>query len=424
MKYGKILVTLTLVAAANALATWYMVGAGTFSADGSKVAYLSNDVYQGSTVSFVIYTVNADGSAKVRFDLKEGVWGAPHFSPDGKKVAFITDDEFLNGNIFLADVDGENLRRLTNYGDDPYEKEYEPEVKRTGVLDEGLTFSPDGRRILYCSAEFGSSDIFAINIDGTGKTRLTAFAGYDESGPVFLPGGEEMLFTATGSGEEAGIWIMNADGTGKRRLYCGEDVKLVAVSPDGKKRAYEKHLGLDLDYRSYRFITYVADLEGSSRFKLAEMGYSGEGPAEGVDLEFSPDGKKVLYCLDDVVYVVNADGSARKNLTPAWDYVESAAFFAEGAKIVFVGRRYPYPDRTNFWTMDADGSHLELFKATEGMYVSDVVVSPTGDRFIFNGDYEDYEGDAPVDYFVVNADGSGLTRLSEYNPPPYEETEE
>ncbi len=421
MKYGKILLTV-LAAAANSVATWYIAGAGTFSPDGSKVAYLSNDVYHGGSVGFAIYTVNADGSSKVRFDLKDGVWGVPHFSPDGPKIAFM----YAGGNspirnIFLVDVDGTNLKLLTTSGDDPSEYKYWPD-KRIDTFDKNVTFSPDGRRVIYCSNELGSWDIFAVNVDGTGKTRLTAFADHDESRPVLLPGSDEVLFTAKGSWEKGGIWIMNAGGSAKRRLYCGEDVKLVAVSADGKKRAYEKHLGLDLDYRSYWFITYVADLDGSSRFKVAERGYLGEGPAEGVDLEFSRDGKKVLYYQDDGVFVVDADGSGRRALTPAWDYIDSAAFFADGAKIAFVGRSRP-DSGYNIYTMDADGANVEPFKATEGMHIRSLAVLPTGDRFLFNGDYEDYKGDAPVDYFAVNADGSGLARLSAYNPPRYDEEE-
>jgi hypothetical protein len=59
--------------------------------------------------------------------------------------------------------------------------------------------------------------------------------------------------------------------------------------------------------------------------------------------------------------------------------------------------------------MDADGSDLKLFKATEGMDISNFVVSPTGDRFLFRGDYY---GGVTSGYFVVNADGSGLVRLA------------
>jgi len=407
MKYAKILVTLLALAAANSLAAHYITRGGTFSPDGSKVAYLSNDVYHGGTVGFAIYTVNADGSARVRFDLKGDVWGAPYFSPDGSKIAFINDDEYYpNEHIFLVDVDGSNLTMVTAYGDDPFEHD-DNAVGRTGVLGEGLAFSPDGRKIFYVSEELGSEDIFVINVDGTGKTQLTAFADCDESAPVFLPGGDEILFTVHGSWEKAGIWIMNADGSGKRRLSVAEDVELVTLSPDGKKRAYAGRYAEE-------YATYVANLDGSSRFKVADA------EPRDLDLSFSPDGKKVLYRLGGRVYVVNADGSGRKPLTPAWDYVSCPTFFARGAKIAFVGRKQSgFFLRSNIYTADADGSNLELFKVRERMHIRDLVVSPTGDRFLFRSLHEELPADGEGDYFAVNADGSGLVQLSAYDPPPY-----
>ncbi len=50
MKYGKILVTLFVAAAANSLAAWFEPRDGTFSPDGSKFAYFSNYVSWGCTV--------------------------------------------------------------------------------------------------------------------------------------------------------------------------------------------------------------------------------------------------------------------------------------------------------------------------------------------------------------------------------------
>jgi Tol biopolymer transport system component len=281
------------------------------------------------------------------------------------------------------------------------------------------TFSPDGRKVLYISREFGLGDIFAINVDGTGKTRLTAFADYAESEPVFLPGGEEILFEVYGSGKEAGIWVMNADGSGKKELLADAAPLKMAVSPDAKKISYVETC-INISERILYFVTYVADLDGSSRFMLT--GEDGESTNEPVS--FSPDGKKLLYDVGGRVYVVNADGSGRKALTPRWDIIESPVFFADGAKIAFVVRSSAYPYPSDIYTMDADGSNLELFKATEPMGPSDLVVSPTGDRFLFRSFYEEYPGNGERDYFAVNADGSGLVRLSEYNPPPYDEEEE
>jgi Tol biopolymer transport system component len=395
MKYGKILVTVLAVAAANSLAGVPQPYNFQFSSDGSKIVYrMTENGYP------YIYTVNADGSGKVKLDLPTGLWGEPYLSPDGKKVAFITDDEFLNGNIFVADVDGQNLRQLTKYGDDPFEKRSRLE-ERVGVLDDGLTFSPDGLTVLYISEEFGSQDIFSVNVDGTGKTRLTAFAGYDELTPVFLPGGEEILFEAHGRGEEAGIWVMNADGSGKRRLFAGFGTDVLAVSPDGKKLAYA-------DCRGDERGAYVANLDGSGRFKIAD-----EGPS-WLSLSFSPDGKKVLYCGLGVNYVVDADGSGRKALAPEWDDVSDAAFFAGGAKIAFSGARDFGEDPAAIFTLNADGSNLKPFKAKEGVHAYDLVVSPTGDRFLFRTYYYDEANYsyANYSYVIVNADGSGLVRLT------------
>jgi Tol biopolymer transport system component len=416
MKYGKILVTLTLVAAANSLAFYYGPRGGTFSPDGSKVAYLFNEA-SWDIMNYRIYTVNADGSAKVRFDLPGGIWGEPYFSPDGSKIAFVTDYRYFpNGNVFLVDVDGTNLTQVTTYGDGAAEIPDGPR-RNVGAVGRELTFSPDGRKVLYISREFGSGDIFAINVDGTGKTRLTDLADYEESGPVFLAGGDEIIFTVRGSGRKAEVWIMNADGSAKRKLAIGENVKLAALSPDGKKMAYDEESGLDYRSNEFSCITYVADLDGSGRFEVAEKTYPGDGPAKGVYLTFSRDGKKVLYLQDDSVFVVNADGSGRKALTPTWDYVESAVFFADGAKIAFAGRRYRHPCPPNIYTMDADGANLEVSIATEGMLAWGLVVSAAGDRFLFKGDYY---GGLYNDYFVVNADGTGLARLTtwyaEYNP--------
>jgi TolB protein len=404
MKYAKILVTLTLVAAANSLATWFQPRYGAFSADGSKIVYLSHE-----TGDPHIYTVKADGTGKVKFELEGGLWGKPYFSPDGSKVAFINAYKFpRNTNIFLVDADGKNLRQLTNYGDDRAEKTDYPHL-RNAIGYPFLMFSPDGRRILYRSWELGSPDIFAVNVDGTGKTRLTDFAAYDVSEPAFLPGGEEIVFNVTGPGEESGIWIMNADGSAKKRLRFSADAVLVAVSPDGKKVAYAEPRGRGYNPDWYTY--YVSDLEGSSRSEIAD-GYRWD-----LYLSFSPDGEKVLCNAYDCFYVANADGSARKKLAPAYGHVHSPAFFSDGAQIAFLGRGRP-GSADNIYTMDVDGSNVTAFKATEGMDVWGLVVSPTGDRFLFQGDYGDDEDGGPGDYFVVNADGSGLSRLTKKRRSP------
>jgi Tol biopolymer transport system component len=407
MKYGKIFMTV-LAVAANSFAWTYEPSGGKFSADGSKVVFLSSSGPDG----YDIYTANADGSGKVKLDVPAGLWGEPYLSPDGKKVAFITYDRFLNGNIFIADVDGKNLRQLTKYGDDPFEKR-DPVEQRVGVLDYGLTFSPDGRTVLYISEELGTKDIFAINVDGTGKKRLTDFNGWEEE-PVFLAGGEKILFTAEIS-RESGIWIMNADGSGKEKAPVPDYAELKAVSPDGKKIvAFGIYRAAGIGFSRLEEAAYVAALDGSSRFKIAErVAMMSVWHPSHTQISFSPDGKKVIYVIDTGIWIIDADGRGEKNLTPGWKFAHSPAFFQDGTKIALLGR--PEGSDAGIWTMDVDGSNLKPFKATEGMDVYSFLVSPTGNRFLFQltDGFEDSGRYVSADYFVVNADGTGLSRLTE-----------
>jgi Tol biopolymer transport system component len=155
-------------------------------------------------------------------------------------------------------------------------------------------------------------------------------------------------------------------------------------------------------------------VEGSSRSKIAD-GYRWD-----LYLSFSPDGEKVLCNAYDGFYVADADGSARKKLAPAYGHVHSPAFFSGGARIALLVSRRP-GSADNIYTVDVDGSSLTAFKATEGMDVRDLAVSPTGNRFLVEGDYY---GEVRPGYFVVNADGSSLVELSPHKPPPPDETEE
>jgi TolB protein len=379
-------------AAANSLAWEYLPYGGKFSPDGAKIAFISNEAYGDD-----IYTVNADGSGKIKFDLPGGLWGMPYFSPNGSKVAFISYyDFFRNGNIFLVAVDGTDLTQVTAYGDDPAERTNEGD--RIGVLDAGLSFSPDGRKVLYCSAEFGTADVFAINVDGTGKTRLTDSAGYWETAPAFLPAGDKILYTVKNNDSlfstEGEIWIMNADGSAKKRLLGPFRYELAAISPDGKRIAYGERRG---DGRA----TYVASLD--RRFKVAD-----KKPAD-LDLSFSPDGKKVLYCLDSYLYVVNADGSGKKNLTPGWDFVNSPAFFPDGTKIALAGA--PGGSDAGIWTMGVDGSRLKHVTRGSDLCGHDIEVSPKGDRILFRGGGEEQLHDW-VEYFVIDLKSSVCTQLT------------
>jgi Tol biopolymer transport system component len=165
-----------------------------WSADGSKIAFRSSrDGHAG------IYVMNADGSAVSR--LTNAGDQQPSWSPDGTKLAFESDRDG-NGEIYVMNADGSGQTRLTH----SVGWDVEPD------------WSPDGSKIAFASARDGNGDpalyvaeIYVMNADGSAPTRLTNSTGED-SYPSWSPDGTKIAFWSANGGPY-GISVMNADGS-------------------------------------------------------------------------------------------------------------------------------------------------------------------------------------------------------------------
>ena len=103
---------------------------------------------------------------------------APAWSPDGKTIAF-TQATDGNSDIYTVNVDGTNLKRLTN----------------TDSIETSPTWSPDGKKIAFVSDSAGSPQIYIMNADGSGKERFT-FNGDYNADPAWSPRGDKIAFTS------------------------------------------------------------------------------------------------------------------------------------------------------------------------------------------------------------------------------------
>src|SRR5919198_4036930 len=106
-------------------------------------------------------------------------------------------DDFQD--VWSVDADGTQLRRLTR---SPW-PEFDPSL------------SPDGRFIAYRAEPNGQPQLWIMHADGSGKRRLARDGGF----PTWSPDGS-MIAYAPGGGPSGRSWIaiMNADGSGQRRL--------------------------------------------------------------------------------------------------------------------------------------------------------------------------------------------------------------
>lgn len=109
-------------------------------------------------------------------------------------IAFTSDRDDASGEIYTINADGTGLTRLT----------FNP-----SRVDGDPDWSPNGTTIAFVSDSDGSGpQIHAMNADGTGLTRLTSLANPND--PDWSPNGKQIAF----SDNFADIYVMNADGSG------------------------------------------------------------------------------------------------------------------------------------------------------------------------------------------------------------------
>jgi Tol biopolymer transport system component len=155
----------------------------TFSADGQRIAFGSDR--GGGT--FNIWIADADGANPIRLtNFTHGFSGSPGWSPDGEWVAF--DRE---GDIFLVRVAGGAPRRLTSDGAD----EFAP------------SWSKDGRWIYFGSDRGGNDQIWKVSIAGGEARQITAHGG-----ACALESRDGKWLYYTKSNGQDGIWRVPPEG--------------------------------------------------------------------------------------------------------------------------------------------------------------------------------------------------------------------
>jgi Tol biopolymer transport system component len=196
------------------------------------------------------YIVNPDGTGATRIPLVGG--GAPTWAPSGQKFAFAR-----GGGVWVANIDGSGETQL-----------------HTSFYDSSPAWSPDGTKIAFGSygPGVGHSEIYTVNPNGTGLTRLTfrppcGFECYNNDDPDWSPDGQKIAFHTSyeaDSGEYFDDWIdvINADGTSSAgHVYAGP-VVAPAWSPDGKRIAAEAYNGI-----------VVSDADGTNLTVLTPEGF-------------------------------------------------------------------------------------------------------------------------------------------------------
>jgi TolB protein len=179
--------TLAAFAGINSSPSW--------SPDGKNVAMtLSKD---GNPEIYVL-TV-ATGTMR-RLTRHAGIDTEPTWSPSGREIAFISDRTGVP-HVYVMDAEGAAVRPITSSG-----------------FNTQPRWSPKGDMLVYTNRQ-GTHDIWAVNADGSNPRRLTQGPG-DNQGATWAPNGRHLMFQSNRLGSWQ-IFAMLADGSAQTPITRG-----------------------------------------------------------------------------------------------------------------------------------------------------------------------------------------------------------
>lgn len=147
-----------------------------WSPDGKRISYTVDDYDQAE-----IWIMDRDGENQ-RLLFGEAATDSSHsWAPDGSAIAFVS----AENRIAVHDLAAHSSRLLTG-GEMRSEKD--------------PAWSPDGSQIAFCGQQGGNYDIYVINLDGSGLTRITSNADVDRY-PTWSPDGGSIAFSSTRDGD-------------------------------------------------------------------------------------------------------------------------------------------------------------------------------------------------------------------------------
>ena len=157
----------------------------------------------------------------------------PSPSPDGTQLVFAVSQQNITGawqhDLYIVNRNGMNMRWLT----------------RADAMEDQPQWSPDGSKILFKATvdANGRTDLYTINVDGTGLVNVTAGITQLSSkrDPAWSPDGSRITFIGV-QGTNYKVWTVGSNGTDARQVTtdAGFDMQ-PTFSPDGQQIAFVRY---------------------------------------------------------------------------------------------------------------------------------------------------------------------------------------
>lgn len=333
-----------------------------------KVIFILILVSFASSSCASLSVVNTDSQSSLLMGKKIE---SPVFSPDGNEIVFSLHSE-TGRSLYKVNIDGTNLTMLS----------------KQGAYDTNPIYSSDGKTILFSSMSDGKqADICLMKSDGSDKVCLTAGQDHDFN-PIFSPDGARIYFVrakffgnyspiALPSWHDNDVYSINVDGTGLTRITHKGFYRLVNLSihPDGTKLLAR----VTTEDKSHSM--WIISLDDTNRLEPVEPildEYKTTVPLLSMtsiqsdklfDPMFSPDGKSLLFTWEghyprtasSEVFIMDLETRRAKRITSLGMLIWGEPSFShDGKLVVFATLRTDPLLRCipSLWIVNKDGSDL------------------------------------------------------------------
>ena len=349
-----------------------------FAPDGKAIVYASD--VEGN---FEIYSrVIATGETK-RLTNSPGHESFPSYSPDGTQIIFNSDIEKENNDVYLMNVDGSNVRKITDA----------PGWDAAPANN----WSADGTQVLLLSDRDGPEKVYLMNIEPYAPRRIGPNIESDQPlDPAFSPDGTHIAYQLSDE-----IRDFDIDSESDRSVIKTSAGANPTFSPDGQRILFQERLAENTE-------VCQVNVDGSGFVNLTNSSFRDMSPA------YSRDGSKIAFSSNRAygtttfeIYVMNSDGTDTKlvfgdramSVGPVWSPNGRTIFFSNDREDGRIGN-------FELFSVSADGGAETRLTRRRGFDV-DPAVSPDGKRVAFVGNT-----DGNPEIYLMNIDGTGILRLT------------
>ena len=287
------------------------------------------------------------------------------------------------------------------------------EIRRRPLLVAGITAlalgacaasaSAAAPRIVYSDFAPAGNDIFTVRPDGSGQKQLTDTSAFDQ-GPSWSPKHKRIVFASTNDAPSH-LFTMRANGTHVHKVPHTKFAGDPSWSPDGTRFVYV------VENSQSKLAIFTIGVNGKHRKRLTGFG-------QNVDPDWSPKGKQIVYAGKDGILRMRANGHHKQVVSssgfePNWS--------PKGKLIAYVDDASNPEAVTDVYTIRVNGTHKRNLTGTrpaapcpdepdECRRQSEFpAFSPNGKRVAFD---ETSSGNGDAGIFTVKLDASDVKQVT------------